>query len=118
MPITDVMVCCKTPELTGAIKAALEQELAGKEIKVAEHNAVRLGLLKTPTQRYGAYVCENGDDAHVIEVYAKAFHRQAWLDKLICIVSKNAEVRQFAEKDGYPCFEEPAQLASYIKSKG
>ena len=117
MPITDVVICTKTADVTGAVKAALEGALPGKEIKIVEHNQVRLGFLKTPCQRYGAYVCENGADAHVIEVYSKAFHRQAWLDKLICIVSKDAEVKKYAEKDGFPCFEEPAQLAAYLKSK-
>jgi hypothetical protein len=117
MPITDVVVCTKNADLTGSVKAALEKDLAGKEIKVVEHNAVRLGFLKTPCQRYGAYVCENGDDAHVIEVYTKAFHRQAWLDKLICIVSKDADVKKYAQKDGFPCFDEPSQLADYLKSK-
>jgi len=117
MPISDVVVCTKTADVTGAVKSALESALAGKEVKIVEHNQVRLGFLKQPSQRYGAYVCENGNDAHVIEVYAKAFHRQAWLDKLICIVSKDDGVKKHAQKDGFPCFDEPAQLADYLKSK-
>jgi len=117
MPIHDVVVCTKTSDVTGAVKSALETALTGKEIKVAEHNQVRLGFLKQPCQRYDAYVCENGDDAHVIEVYAKVFHRQAWLDKLICIVSQDEDVKMHAKKDGFPCFDTPAHLADYLISK-
>jgi hypothetical protein len=117
MPLADVVVCTKNEALTGAVKTALEGALGAPAVKVVDHNSVRLGMLKTPCQRYGAYVCENGDDAHVIEVYAKAFHRQAWQDKLICIVSTDKEVQAFAKKDGVACFEKPEELAAYLKSK-
>lgn len=118
MPIGDVVVCTKSPDLTGAIQAALEAGLPGTALKVTEPHQVRLGFLKTPCQRYGAYVCENGDDAHVLEVYAKAFHRQAWLDKLICIVSTDGSVQDYARKDNFACFQNPAELVAYLKGKG
>ena len=119
MPLTDLVVCTKTPDLTGQVKAALEAQLQGVAVKVVEHNQVRLGFLKTPCIRFGAYVCESGDDAHLIEVYTKAFHRQAWLDKLICIVSTDAgeQAKAYAKKDGFPFFGTPDELAGYLKGK-
>lgn len=117
MPFADVVVCTKTPDVTGAVKTALEAGLPGVAIKTVEHNQVRLGFLKTPCIRYGAYVCENGGDAHILEVYGKAFHRQAWLEKWICIVSGDPAVQALAKKDGVPCFARPAEAASYLQAK-
>lgn len=117
MPFQDVAICTKTEGVTGAIKDALDSALAGTEVKVVEHNAVRQGLLKQPCQRFGAYICETNDDAHVLEVYTKAFHRQAYTDKLVCVVNADPEQKKYADKDERKIFSTAADLAAYLKAK-